>query len=258
MIRFISVKKFFLVIFIFVLAYIIFNLFENTPFFIVKEILKKEKYPGKTLVFDLKYLGFLPFGKAVFEDKGEVSFKGKKLRLLTLTAKSTGLASKFFKAKAEIKSYLEPEKLYPLFFIQHIEVPNHLPDYKEIIYDQTNHIMELEGVKRIILPNTHDPLSAIFYMGNQDFKIGQIFDLNLNTNQKNYSIKVRVTKNIKMKVKDEEVSLWIVTAEVKRRDASPMHMHSSSYTIWFLDDAFKIPVLVKAMTNIGYIIIRLI
>ena len=244
---------FILIVGVLFFLYLFFNSINNTPSIIVERLLKKGSLEGKILKFSPKYLGIIPFGEAVFEDKGEIFFRGKRLHFLEASAKTPKLLSRLFKAEAEVKSFIDPVKLYPLFFIRHLRISNHPEENKEIMYDQENNIMESEGTKRIILPHTHDPLSAIFYIRKQNFKIGKTFDINLNTNQKNYSIKAIILRKEGFSIEGKKFGVWILKAEVKRRDATPMHMHSSSFTIWFLDNPSKTPVLIKAMTGIGLV-----
>ncbi len=246
---------FFLGILILLFFFLLFKWRENTPYVIVKDLLREGSLEGKTLKFYPEYLGIIPIGEAILKDEGEIVYEGKKVYLLSATAHTHQFLSKLFKVKAEVKSFVDPFNLYTLLFLQHFEMSNRPKRNKKIIYDQENNIMEFEGVKRVILPHTHDPLSAIFYIRKQEFAVGEVFDLNLNTNQKNYRLLAKVIRKEKFRVRDKTIGIWVLEAEIKRRNKSLRH--SSSFTIWFLDNSSKTPILIKAMTNMGLITSRL-
>jgi hypothetical protein len=114
--------------------------------------------------------------------------------------------------------------------------------------------MELEGVKRVIFPNTQDPLSAMYFIRNQGMAAGKEFDINLNTNQKNYRFLLRVAGKKELLIRGRKVTLWLLDGQIGRRDKS--RRHKTYIKIWFWEEA-KVPVLVKTMTNGGQFVISL-
>jgi len=246
----------FLCILILLIIHFLYKSVQNSPKEVLKNLLKNEKLEGKNLKFVAKYFGLIPLGEVILKDRGTTDYQGRNVYLLSGEAETHDFFSFFFKAKAKIESFIDKENLHSLLFFQHLETSNKPDEDKKIIYDQKNHIMEFEGVKRVISPDTQDPLSAIFYMRRQDFEVGKVFDINLNTNQKNYRLLAKIIKRDEFKIDEKKIGIWILKADVRRRDKSPRH--SSSFAIWFIDNPSKTPILIKAMTNIGSITARLI
>ncbi|MFH1888575.1 MAG: DUF3108 domain-containing protein [Candidatus Omnitrophota bacterium] len=230
---------------------------DNNPLVIIRHngLGDKLSNDGNDLTFLVSYMGLIPAGEARLENRGEELYQGKQVYHLSAQAYLSGFYSKFFDLRAQIDSYLDKKGLYSLKFTQRLIVPNKPDDEKEVLYDQAQNFMELRGVKRKILPATQDPLSAIFYIRNQDLKIGKIFDININTNQKNYQFYAEVIARQEYTLASGKIGVWILKGSVHRRDKNIYH--KTALKLWLLDNPSKIPVLVKAMTNGGQITSRL-
>lgn len=211
---------------------------------------------GNSLVFRVCYLGLFPAGQARLENKGEELYQGKKTYHLSAKAYPLNFLSGMFNVQARVDSYIDAGKLHTLKFTQRLTLPNKPKDDKEVLYDQDKNYMQLEGIRRHILPNTQDPLSAIFYIRHQNLELGKVFDLNINTNQKNYQLYAKVIGRQEYTLKTEKVMVWVLEAIIRRRDKNPYH--KTTMKLWLLDDSFKTPIFIKAMTNIGQVTARLI
>ena len=107
--------------------------------------------------------------------------------------------------------------------------------------------------ERVIFPNTHDPLSAIFYLMQKGLDGGNEIDLSINTNQTNYRIYGRVSQKKKITIGGRIFDICLVEGHVKRRDGSIRH--SSNFSMWFLQKP-RLPVLIKVFTNMGSVTAR--
>jgi hypothetical protein len=116
--------------------------------------------------------------------------------------------------------------------------------------------MKIGDTEREIYEHTQDPLSAIFYIRNQEFKPGKEFNININTNQKNYLLFAKVLNYKEINLAQKTIGIWLVSAEVRRHDKSPRH--KTSVKIWFLDNKAKTPILIRVMASGGLITARLI
>lgn len=230
---------------------------SNSPLSIIRGngLESESSADSNILVFKVNYLGLIPAGQARLENKGVEFYQGRSVFHLSAKANPLNFYSKFFKAQAEAHSYIDCDKLYTLKFEQILMPPNKPEDKKEILYDQNNNFMELKGVRRHILPGTQDPLSAIFYIRHQNLEIGKAFDININTNQKNYQLYAKVIGREEYALGAKRVGVWVLEGVIRRRDKN--HYHKTTMKLWLLDNPSKIPVLIKTMTNIGPITARL-
>jgi hypothetical protein len=66
-----------------------------------------------------------------------------------------------------------------------------------------------------------------------------------------------VSKRIEFALGNSKVGIWVVQADIRRRDKNNPY-HRSSMTIYLLDDANKTPILIKVSASGFYITARLI
>lgn len=250
-------KKIFLV-FLFIVALLALKeISNNNPFTIIKYNHLENRLSSSGNIFSLRvtYQGLIPAGQARLEDKGEKLYQGRKVYHLSAEAYPLGIYSKFFNARIQVDSYVDTDKLNTLKFKQRLALPNKPQDVKEVLYDQNKHFMELKGVKRQILPGTQDPLSAIFYIRRQNLEIGKVFDININTNQKNYRFYARVTEREEYILEARKIGVWVLKGIIRRRNKNAYH--KTTLKLWLLDNPSKIPILVKTMSSIGQVTARL-
>lgn len=202
---------------------------------------------GKELVFLVKYFGIIPIGKAKIRVDGSMSYNGREVYKLVAEVQTSGFASVFYQAKARIESYMDKDKFYSLRYEENIILPDKDIETKEIVYDQENLIMQRGNFKRKILPNTQDPLSAIFYLRTQDFDINKSLSINTITKEENYEIKINVIKKLD--------GIFLLKLTVERQDKT---RQVGTFYLWLTDDLRKVPLLIKGWTKAGFITARLI
>ena len=250
-----KLKSVFLILVAVVFVLSLIQIIADSPSLIVKKLENKD-LNSKTVVLKLKLLGVVPVGIAKIEELGVERFKGSRVYHIKATASMLPYFAKFFKAKAGADSYVDVKKLHSLRFLQHAETPGDYDYNREIIYDQRRKIMKIGDTEREILEDTQDPLSAIFYLRKQEFEVGKEFNVNINTNQKNYLLAAKVLSYKEISIGGEKNRLWLMNAEVKRRNKS--RRHKTSVKIWFLDDETKTPILIRIMASGGLIKARLV
>ena len=256
------VRKFILgVLIIFVLAIAITALVQsgmNRPAAIISRLSLHNQPPldYKRLIFRVNFYGFLPLGYAEIRDLGEENFKGRKVHHLSAEASLIELISRFFEVKAKADSYVDLDRMHSLKFSESLIIPDKAKDEKEISYDQERNVMTIEGIERYILPDTQDPLSAMLYIRRSPLEVGKDFDININTNQKNYRLYVKVIGKQIHNLDGKATGVWVMRCDIRRRDESPYH--SSEMMLWLMDEASRTPILLKVMASGVYITARLI
>jgi hypothetical protein len=255
-----KIIKYALILFILcVILLFFFQLNRNNPRLIARN-LALQSIPvtdAKTLVFRVHLFGFFPVGIAEIKNEGIEFYKDRKVCHISASAEAVGFVGRLYPARARLDSYVDQQKLHSLRFTQSLILPKKPQGIKEVLYDQDNNIMELRGERRHILPDTQDNLSAIFYIQHQQLEKGKTFDINVNTNQKNYRLLAHVSKRIEFALGNSKVGIWVVQADIRRRDKNNPY-HRSSMTIYLLDDANKTPILIKVSASGFYITARLI
>jgi len=214
---------------------------------------KTDIKPG-TLEYRINFLNILPVGSARFMPETEDAYSGKKILRLQAEAESIRLISPLFKAKAVIESLIDPKSGNPYIFKQKIEISGKPNAIKEVEYDQKNNVMKIAGSSRSTLADTQDPLSAIYNLRRMDFDNVKNFEMNINTNQKNYILTGSAAPG-EVKLGNKVYRLAILMAEIKRRDKNPYH--KSIVSMVLLKDAKNLPLLIKVFSSGALINVKL-
>jgi hypothetical protein len=246
-------KKIFLILLALVLCLALAALNNNRPKVIIGRLLNKDvrKNQPKYLV---NLLGIIPAGEAVFyremlEDYG-ANINKRKVYYLSAKAENLKLYSAFVKGAAILDSYIDEYSFDPLLFRQRLSISGEKEALKEVFYDQGAHIMSIAGEKREILPHTQDPLSAMFNIRRMDFEKVKEFQMNINTNQKDYLLKA-AARTEELLIKNKKYKIIILDANIARRQMSPYHKTSMRMVLW--QDRQNLPIYIKVFSG-GFLI----
>jgi hypothetical protein len=245
-----------LVLFIIIILSLWFIVYNNSNTKnIISGLTKKGDIGRGELRYRIYLLGILPVGEGVFAVEKIEQYQGQPVYHLSATAQSLNVFSKFFSGTATLDSYIDIKQLTPVVFKQKIAISGKQSVDREVTYDQKNGTMSKAGVKRQILSNTQDPLSAIFNIRHLDFDKVKEIEMHINTNQKNYILKGTADqKDISVHKKIYRVVLAKV--EIRRYDKNPYH--KSSITMVLLKEKENIPILIKVFASGVLIDARLI
>ncbi len=242
-------KKFFAIILLLILFFVSGSLYINRPKAIITNLIKDKDAAGKKLTYIVSIFAVLPVARAEFSSRVIEDYdgtKGNQVYHFSAQARNLGIYSRFFQGQAVLDSYVDALTFNPFLFTQRICLPGKKDAVKEAYYNQLEHIMSLAGEKRQILPDTQDPLSAIFNIRRMDFTKTREFELNINTNQKNYLLKG--TAELKsLLVRGKKIEIVIVDADIARREKSPYHKSSIRMVLW--RDKGNLPVYIKVFAS---------
>ncbi len=208
---------------------------------------------AKELVYKVYLFGAFPAGEALIADKGLDRLDGQDVYHLSALAKGTELISKIYPFEAALDAYLDPGTFLPLSFKQTLKTKDK-ETAKEVSYDQKNGIMLIAGVKRNILSETYEPLSALYKLRRLDLNSIKAFDLNINTNQKNYAFTGSINKE-ELRLNNQVVNIFRLKGKIFRRDKNPYHQ--SHLEIVFLDNPQKTPLFIKVFASGALLTVRL-
>jgi hypothetical protein len=232
------------------------NIYGNNIKTIIARLEKDGDIKTGELRFRINFMYVMPAGEAIFAKEKAEEYKGSQVYHLAATAQSLPIYSMFFKSYAVVDSYIDMQQLSPVLFRQKLVVTGRDDLNREIAYDQKEGIMSIAGVRRQILPNTQDPLSAIFNIRRMDFNKVKEFEVNINTNQKNYILKGKAyPKDISINNKTYKIVL--LRAEISRRDKNPYHKSKITMVLLRQKEG-SIPVFIKVFASGALINARLV
>lgn len=242
-------------IFVLVAFLVLWGWYNNDPKNILSDLLKHGGLRQGELVYRISLFGFIPVGEAVFKEAKEEKLDGRRVYHLSASAKSLKIVSPFLSGTVNLDSYIDRESLNPLVFKQEIFVKGKNDLVREASYDQAQGIMTLSGIRRQILPNTQDHLSAIFNLRRSDFDKINNYDISINTNQKNYSLKGKAQGG-QIVLKGKTYKTVLLEASISRRDKNPYH--KSTMSMLLLKDEGNLPIMIKVFASGAVINVKLI
>ncbi|MCX5703091.1 MAG: DUF3108 domain-containing protein [Candidatus Omnitrophica bacterium] len=220
---------------------------NNNPKVIISNLAKRG---GDINTGELKYkiylLGILPIGEAVFGVEKAEEYRGRKVYHLHATAQTSRIFSRIFSGSAVLDSYIDREHFNPVTFRQRLIVSGKNDIDKEITYDQESGVMSLGGVRRQILIDTQDPLSAIFNLRRMNLDKIKAFVMNINSNQKNYILEGKSSWQ-DIVIGKVTYKIILAKADIRRRDKNPYH--KSNITMILVRQKENIPVLIKVFAS---------
>ncbi|TRZ95028.1 DUF3108 domain-containing protein [bacterium] len=239
-------KKNLLILFLVLFTLTLLIRYNNDPKNVILSILKQGNLNAGNLTYRVNFLGIIPVAEATLSQNDEELYKGTKVYHLKATARSLKYLDVIFRGSATIDSYVDTKTLNPIFFKQELLSPGKEKENKEICYDQDNNTMTRDGVSRLILPNTQDPLSLIYNIRKINFDKIKEVEYNINTNQKNYIFKAKA-KIKDITVHNKSYKIVLLKGDIRRRDKSPYHQTKISMII--LKEAGNLPVLINVLAS---------
>ena len=251
-------KKVFLMILIVLVCVGSFQVFNNRPQSILMELQKKDLLGAKRgigLQYTVYFMGVVPMANILISQEDAGVYEGKDAIKMTMIAKPLSPLFDFYKGRVELVSLIDKKKEHALKFSETIYEPSSINETREIFYDQEKHIIKANNEERMMLPDTQDPLSMLHFLRSQDFKKGEVLDLNVNTNQKNYRFLTKVDKKQSFSVNGTKVSAVSLEIDIKRRNKT--RRNSTQMTVWLTNDDKNTPFLIKVFTSGLFLVLRL-
>jgi hypothetical protein len=206
---------------------------------------------GEELIFDLKYLGFLPLGQAKAKVQ-EWNYQGQESYYLTVKVRSSKFTSFFYKVEDYIESYFDARSFRSLRFIEHLREGRHIME-KDTIYDQELHLATYNNkitkrVRQVLTrEDTQDPLSALYFIRAQEFSKGKKIKCNVNNHKNNFRVRLKILKKEQIKTPAGDFLAWKTEVTMKARKGP----QEGSMLLWFSVGEKKLPLLVKVKSPIG-------
>lgn len=205
------------------------------------------------LVYDVSWK-FVKVGYGTLEIKGIVDYRGKKAYHIYSEAKSAPFFDIFFKVRDFTNSWVETEKFRSIAFEQHISEGKYKRE-KKVDYDQDKHLATNNKGETFEIPeNVLDVLAAFYWVRLREIKPKDIFSLNVNSNKKNYKMKVMAHDREKVEIDGKKYETILVEPDLQD---TGLFMQKGKVLIWLTDDEQHIPVKMRSEIAVGSIVAEL-
>lgn len=205
--------------------------------------------PGEKLVFRVIYFA-TPAGTATLEVKEKTEIEGTPVYHFKTTAKSSFPFSLFYRVRDRIESFVSTTNFLPLRFEKHLREGRYRND-EIIIFHPSLSIAETNGREMEIPENTQDSLSALYYLRLQPLQVGKSIFVNVNSDEKNYRVEVKVLRKEKIKKWGRRVETIVVQPVIKDIGLGGILKEKGDVYIWLTDDEKKTPLLIVAKVSVG-------
>ena len=243
-----------LLILVVVIASAGFNAYMNKPSVIVNRVFRDKDMVPEKLIYRAYLFGILPVGDVVLNKAVSEQLKGKDYYYLSAQASTVPWISVLFNAQAELESYIDKKSYNPVVYRERMVMTGKPEVQKEIIYDQGNRFMTLDGTKREILPDTQDPLSLIYNLSKEDFNNKRDLQANINTNQKNYVLKGTIQD---LPAINAKYKAYLGKASIARHDKKSPY-HRSQISMWLVKMDNNIPIRISVFKGGALVSMRLV
>lgn len=209
--------------------------------------------PGEKLVFDITWMG-IKGGEGTLEVKTEEEYKGKKVYLIGITAKSTGWVRSLYPVHDTTLSYFDIAGL----FSRRVEISiseNRYRKRKVIEYQQEmgKAIYQVDDdppEEYQIDPNSQDSFSSLYALRahRKSLNAGQTLEIPIFEDRKKYTLKVKILRKEKLKLDLGAVDTVVVRPQLLTEG---IFARRGTLTVWLSDDERLTPVRMSSKVVIG-------
>ena len=214
---------------------------------------------GEKLTYVISWSKILKAGTAVMEVKEEKTPEGRRVYLLTSSARSAGIVSVFYPVADMVQSILDAEELYSLSYALN-QRHGKRKKIRTMTFDHANAVVltitnGVEQEASAIPARVQDSLSSLYYVRTrEDLATGKSIFVDVHDSGKNWSVEMQILGKEKIKTPAGEFNTIKVKTYPKYEG---VFQNKGEIFVWFTDDARKIPVLMKSTIAIGSIVAAL-
>ncbi|MCA9727916.1 MAG: DUF3108 domain-containing protein [Candidatus Eisenbacteria bacterium] len=208
---------------------------------------------GEDLEFQVKW-GVVPAGTATMRVVSKETFEDHPCYRVVATATSNQVFDKVYPVRDHFESFMDADDLKSWAFKKHLREGTFRRDQIVRKDHAAGKAYYHDGQVCDMTPNSHDVLSAFYYVRTLPLTEGNEFYLSSHTDRKNYPIKVNVLGRERVEVPAGTFDCIVVEPTLRSGD---FIKNEGSLKIWLTDDERRIPVQMKSKIPVGSIAVVL-
>jgi len=222
-----------------------------TPICSAEDSKKLNFAEDKDLELSLKWMGLVS-GKCVIKTEDTKTAGGNEAYLLKADLKTVALAELLFKLRANWNSLVNKSSLCPLEHQVSLEEEDY--SYKEkVVFHHQEKKAERNGKSFKIPSDVRDPLSALLHLRSQEFKQGEILEVNIYDHKKIHKIKVKMVKKETINIYGQCFSTIVLEPQLEELELGGLASKIEKMSIYLSDDPKRLPLIIKATTTLGLV-----
>ena len=210
---------------------------------------------GEKLQYSLGW-SFIVAGSATLEVLPDEEIDGTKMRSFHMTAKTRKVVDHLFKVRDNLSSLTDYDVTRSMGYAK-IQREGDTKRDVTVDFDWENlkaHYFEALGGDRRetdILPNTLDPLSAFYFVRNQELEVGKVIEGPMTDGKRCKVARIEVVKRKTIKVNGKKHDAFMLKPDLKDVGGVFEKSKDAKIEIWCTADHRHIPVLLKSKVFVG-------
>jgi hypothetical protein len=210
---------------------------------------------GEKLTYSLGWQ-FIVAGQATLEVLQDEELDGRLVRSFQMTAKTGKVADKIFKVRDTLSSLAEFDVSRSLGYAK-IQREGKTKRNITVDFDWKNlnatYVEAIKGKTHTtpILENTLDPLSAFYFIRNQQLEVGKTIEGPMTDGKRCKMAKIAIVKREKIKVNGKKYDTFKLVPDIQDIGGVFEKSDNAKIEIWCTTDHRHIPVLLKSKVMVG-------
>jgi len=218
--------------------------------------------PGEKLKYRIGWQ-FIIAGYATLEVLPDEELDGRKVRSFRMTARTRKIVDHLFKVRDHVSSLAEYDLSRSLGYTQkQLEGKTERDITVDFDWDSmTAYYFEALSKKSRITPiqeNTHDPLSAFYFIRNQHLDVGTVIEGPMTDGKKCKTARITVTKRETIKIDGKKYDTFKLIPDIQDLGGVFKASDDATIELWCTADHRHIPVLMKSKVVVGSFKVELI
>ncbi len=210
---------------------------------------------GEKFIYRASWMG-ISVGTASLEVKELTKINGHEVYHIVARAKSNAFLSAIFKVDDEIHSYIDKDGLFSWRLERKMREGRYKADetmdFNQDKHVATYHSLRNGSVKTVEIPKeTQDEISCFYFFRTQDAKVGESVFIDVNSDEKNWIVEVKVLEKGLLKVgRLGTFNAFLAEPHATFRFKNTP-LKEGKMQIWFSADKERIPLMVKIKAPIA-------
>jgi len=204
---------------------------------------------GEKLVFSVEY-GPISAGTATMEVLELAEVNGRPCYHIVSLENTNDFFSRFFRIRDRYDSYVDTLSLATVRFDKQIEEGKYRAK-GHVIIDQDSLIAIYSDDDTVeVIPGAKDAIATLYYVRTLDISVGDTFQVSNHTDKENYMLEITVPKTQKVHT---ALGTFDCIEVQPRLEGTKVFEGRKGLTVWFTNDEWKIPVLIRSRIMVGSI-----
>ncbi len=204
---------------------------------------------GEKLVYSVEY-GPISAGTATMEVTEMTELRGKTCYHIVSLESTNDFFSRFFKIRDRYDSYIDTLTLATVRFEKKIEEGKYRASSHVDIDQDSLVAIYSDGDTVEVIPEAKDAIATIYYVRTLDIAVGDTFYVSNHTDKENYLLEITVPRLLKVHT---DLGTFECLEVQPMFEGTKVFEGRKGLTVWFTNDEWKIPVLIRSRIMVGSI-----